>query len=425
MAIVATTNINNLGLPAAMGGSGCSALKGSGSNQDPKRTDSSSGQTLDDGAEPITQFEASLRSTIKDQESTHSQVQSARGKSSENTHAAGRHRPKPVTGKTASNSTSGNEATQNQEPDAEQSALIAIDPNAVAAVSGATLTSLVAVLQFGGSVDGGSPLPTDDTPAVSAVVSNSKPGAINTATVAAPLNLNSQIQGLKGDQDTLVFDGTLHPAAPGQPQAALAGAGKPAWLLNAQPVYTAAGLANKAVAVPGPPDGATDTRASNPGTPMTAGIPRSAAPLPSLNFQSVGSAPGDNAKSDATQSQWATAAAGQTTEGADVNNSQQKPAAGSAQGNSAPLILAEQSGQASSGQSSSGNASSGNASSGNASSGNALDFEKEAKHSASGPEVVHSPEIAANGSQIFPASDSGTKGIEPAAQPNTAAAGLK
>ena len=58
-----------------------------------------------------------------------------------------------------------------------------------------------------------------------------------------------------------------------------------------------------------------------------------------------------------------------------INNSQQKPVAGSAQGNAAPLILAEQSGQASSGQSSSGNASSGNASS-----GNALDFEKDAKH---------------------------------------------
>jgi hypothetical protein len=427
VAIVATANINNLGLSAAMGRSGCSASKGSGSNQDPKRTDSSSGQTLDDGAEPITPFEASLRSTIKDQESTHSQVQSARGKSSENTHAAGHHRPttkldvssipqKPVTGKTASNSTSKNEATQNQQPDAEQSALTAIDPNAVAAVSGATLTSLVAVLQFGGSADGGSPLPADDSSAVSAAVADSKSGAMNTATVAASVNLDSQIQGLKGDQDTLVFDGTLHPAAPGQPQTALAGAGKPAWLLNAQPVYTAAGLANKAVDGPGPPDGATDTRASNPGTPMAAGIPQAAAPLPSLNFQSVGSAPGDNAKSDATQSQSAKAAAGQTTEGAAVNNSQQKPASGSAQGNSAPLILAEQSGQASSGQSLSGNASSGNASSGNAS-----DFEKDAKHGASGPEVAHSPEIAANGSQIFPTSDSGTKGIDTAAQPNNAA----
>ena len=101
------------------------------------------------------------------------------------------------------------------------------------------------------------------------------------------------------------------------------------------------------------------------------------------------------------------AAAVGTTDGADVNNSQQKPVAGSAQGNAAPLILAEQSGQAGSGQSSS---------------GNALDFEKDAKHVASGPEAVHSPEIAANGSQIFPTSDSGTKRVDTAAQPNNAAA---
>ena len=229
------------------GRSGCSALKGSGSNQDPKRTDGSKGYAREGGAEPATPFEESLHSTIKDQESIHEQHKSAGEKSAKNTHAAGHHRAKPVTGKTASNSTSENEASQNQQPDAEQSALTAIDPNAVAAVPGATLTSLVAILQFGGSADGGSPFP-----AVSAAASDSKSGAINAATVPASVNLDSQIQDLKGDRDTLVFDGTLHPAAPAQPQTALPGAGKSAWLLNAQPVYTAAGLANKAVDVPGP-----------------------------------------------------------------------------------------------------------------------------------------------------------------------------
>jgi hypothetical protein len=396
VAIVATANINNLAVPGAMGGSGCSALKASGSNQDPKRTDSTSGSGSDN-TQQATAFEESLHSTIKDQEESGSktnQKASARGKRSQND----RNTPKlslaslvnAATTNTVSDLAVKSQMTKNgQQPGTDQVASANATPNALAAV---TLAALINELQL---VTGGGPSSqiTSDTTPSPATVSASKSDAISDTAASVAVSLESQIQTVNADQDTLVFDGTLHPVAPvapvvtAPPQTSAAGTGKAAWLLNAQAVY-----------IPAAPRGAANTAAPDVKAPAIAQVPQPEPPAASIDIKV--SAP-DNAA--VPEAKMATIAE-QTPANSNVNASQQKPGA-SAQENHAPAVLAARPIQQHASDESSPD--------------NLPDFAKETKHGASTPEKT-SLDNPSNAAPMFTISDSAKKGVEAASQPNNA-----
>jgi hypothetical protein len=218
VAILPTGNINSLGLPAAIGGSGCSALKGCGSNQDSKRTDASNARSLDDDHDYQTSFEQSLHSEIKEQENAttgHAGAPlSAKGSQRDNTKLRVLTLKQPQAAGTGANSTrSSNGAPSGKNQDA------AGKPEE-AANTASVIQPLVSAILVAAAPPTAPLLNTNetgqaqkDTPdaAITPNTTTPEPATVNGPGAAQAIDsLQNAMAG--GGHDTLAFNGTLQQA---------------------------------------------------------------------------------------------------------------------------------------------------------------------------------------------------------------------
>lgn len=364
-----------------MEGSKCSALKGSGPNQDPKRTNSSSNSAFDSSTGHITPFQESLHSTIKEQEATSERPPAANDTSrkSDTAHLsdqpqklnAAPDRQSRTTEKTKTDaSVKGEDTGQTQAPNTALNTDGA-DPALASAVLGC--------VQPLNNV--GVNLPSDSV--VAAITGHSTPQAVNSVAAANQVELASETKP-SADEDALVFDASLHSAAPvpaRPPQAAFAGAGKPSWLLNSQLYAARQDSAQPANTNPLP---APDTE--NKSQPETAA---SVTPQQTA-VQNVAAASVQADKSGASTPQ--------TKPDADPN-------ANPVQTDHAPSISLQPSGQTNKERSSS---------------DDTPGFEKDAKQPPAASTANHHPEPPAQGNHVFPTSDAAPTKVEAAAS-NSAA----
>lgn len=362
-----------------MDGSNGSALKGSGSNQDPKRTNGSNKSVFDNSTGHVTPFQESLHSTIKEQEASRERPRAADNTSTKSDTArpgyqaqklnAASNGRRQTTEKTKPDGSAKSEDTgQTQAPDTSVTADAADPALATAVLGNGQPLNNVAVN-----------LPSDS--ALAPITGDSKPQAISSVAAANQVELASETKPA-ADEDALVFDASLHSAAPvpaRPPQAALAGAGKPSWLLNSQPY-----------AVPQDSDQAANTNQ---------------APQPDTGNKSQA----ETAES-ATPQQTALqniAAASVQTDKSSASNAQTKPDANPVQTSHAQTIAPQSGGQTNMEQSSS---------------DNTPGFEKDPKQQLSADSAVnYQPEPAAQGPHVIQTSDAAPTKADAAAPSNNAA----
>jgi hypothetical protein len=361
-----------------MDGSNCSALKGSGSNQDPKRTNGSSKSAFDSSTGHVTPFQESLHSTIREQEASRERPRAADNTSRKSESARPGNQPQKLNA--AYNGQ--RRTTEKTKPDASAKSDEAGQPqapNTTANASGVDPALASAVL---GNVQPLNNVPVNlaSDSAVAAINGDSTPQAINNVAAANQVELASETKPA-ADADALVFDASLHSAAPvpaRPPQAALAGAGKPTWLLNSQ-LYAARQDSDQAANtnhVP-PPDTANKSQAETAEsvTPQQTSI---------QNIAAV-SVPAD--KSGAS-------------------NSQTKPDANPVQTNHAQTITPHSAGQTNMEQSSS---------------DNTPGFEKDPKQQLAAENAPnHQPEPAAQSSHVIQTSAAAPTKVDTAAPSNNA-----
>jgi hypothetical protein len=365
-----------------MDGSNCSALKGSGSNQDPKRTDGSSGAAFDSSAGHVTPFEESLRSTIKDQEASRERPRAAKNTATKSDTAqrvdnqpqklnAAPARQRQPTDKTKAAASATDDSRQTQQPKAAVNTDVA-DP----ALESAVLVNALPV----NNVAAVNLPPMSDAAAVAAVSTGSTSQAFTSVAGSNQVKLDSETKA-SADQDTLVLDATLHSAAPvpaRPPKASLAGAGKPAWLLNSQPVYAARENSSNVADSNQLPALNIDDQ-NNQAASTTSGTPQQPAPQ---NIMIASAQSFDKAVASSTQS---------------------KPDVHPAQTNHTQAVPPQQSGQTNMDQSPS---------------DNTPGFEKDPKQAAPEPGVNHQPEPAAQAPHVLQASDSPAAKVDSAPSSN-------
>jgi hypothetical protein len=359
-----------------MDGSICSVLKGSGSNQDPKRTNSSSKSGVDNNTGHVTPFQESLHSTIREQEASRERPRAANNtsKKSDTAHTSDQpqkvnaapdrqHRTTEKTKAYASAKTEDAGQTQNQ--------------NTVVSPDGTDPALASAVL---GNVQPLNNVAVDlaSDSGAAAINGDSTPQAVPTVAAANKVELASETKPTT-DKEALVFDASLHSAAPvpaRPPQAALAGAGKPSWLLNSQ-LYAARQDSGQA----------TDTNQQ---------------PAPQTDNKNQS----ENAGS-ATRQQTALqniAAPSVQVDKSGASNAQTKPDAIPAQTNHEQAVPVGKTNMEQS------------------SSDNTPEFEKDTKQHAADNAVNHQPDSAAPSPHVFQTSNSAPAKVDAAAPPNNAAA---
>jgi hypothetical protein len=369
-----------------MDGSSCSALKGSGSNQDPKRPDGSSRSASDGSAGHVTPFEESLRSTIRDQETSRERPRSANNtqKKAEAAHpdsnqaqklkgASLRERQTPEKTKVADSPENG--PAQIQQPGAP----VFTNQTDPALVSPALINTPAVI-----DIPVNAPAISDVSPPAS-VGSESTPQAINKVAGLSQVEPDSETKA-PADQETLVFDAALHSAAPAParpPQAPMPGTGKPAWLLNSQPVYAAREDSTKVVA-------------NSNQLPPNAGDTSQPAAAPPVAPQQI--VPQNTA-----------AASVQPADKTSASNTQTKPEVNPGQTDHVQPASLQPISQTGSQQSSS---------------DNMPGFHKDPNHAPAEPAAAHQPEPSAQAPHVFETSGAGPAKVDATAPSNTAAPGL-